>query len=290
MFSEYCPFLLARSGFADYRGCDDIALNLVRSLINLGDFRVAHHLLDRIFAHIAIAAENLNSIGGNFHRDIAGEKLGHRGFFADFCFSGVDSRGNIVNEGSRGNYLGGHIGQHPLKALIRDDRPSELNTLAGVSDRRFEGALGDPDRLRSYSGARRIEGFHCDHEAHTLFRDKILSRNSAILEDKLTGCTGTNSHFILFFAVGKSGGAVLDDKSRCSARAACWVCKGDDGVNFCLAAVCYPLFGAVENVFVAVFVAVVLIPPASEPASGSVRAKAVKVWGGGGAGGGGGGD
>src|SRR5574340_391831 len=47
---------------------DHGALDLVGSLIDLQDLRVAHHFFDRIFLHIARAAHHLDRVDGYFHQ------------------------------------------------------------------------------------------------------------------------------------------------------------------------------------------------------------------------------
>src|SRR5690349_18192950 len=54
----------------------DEALDLVGALVDLGDLRVAHHPLEREVARVAGAAEQLDGVGRDLHRDVGGVALG----------------------------------------------------------------------------------------------------------------------------------------------------------------------------------------------------------------------
>src|SRR5215213_3151867 len=49
---------------------DHEPLDLRGALVDLEELRVAHELLDRIFLHVAVAAEHLNSVGRDLHRRV----------------------------------------------------------------------------------------------------------------------------------------------------------------------------------------------------------------------------
>src|SRR5262245_26204085 len=57
---------------------DDEPLDLVRALINLHDFRVAHETLHRELPRIPDAAEDLDRVGRDLHRRVRREALRHR--------------------------------------------------------------------------------------------------------------------------------------------------------------------------------------------------------------------
>src|SRR4051794_41617739 len=48
------------TALAPHRAGDHEPLDLVRALVDLRDLRVAHHPLDRILVHVAVAAEDLD--------------------------------------------------------------------------------------------------------------------------------------------------------------------------------------------------------------------------------------
>src|SRR3954453_13672228 len=55
---------------APHRAGDHEALDLVRALVDLGDLGVAHHALDRILVHVAVAAEHLHRLDRHGHRGV----------------------------------------------------------------------------------------------------------------------------------------------------------------------------------------------------------------------------
>ena len=63
--------------FLDKMLADDGALNLIGALIDLQNLGIAHHLLNRILAHVAVAAEYLHGIGGDAHAHIGCKQLCH---------------------------------------------------------------------------------------------------------------------------------------------------------------------------------------------------------------------
>src|SRR5450759_1765125 len=58
--------------------CHHDALDLVCSLIYLGDLGVAHHPLDREVLDVPRASEELDRIGRDLHGHVRGEALGRR--------------------------------------------------------------------------------------------------------------------------------------------------------------------------------------------------------------------
>src|SRR4051794_24145418 len=72
------PATLFAGGLAQQGAGDDEALDLRRSLVDLGDLRVAVVALGRQVARIAVAAEHLDRLAGHAPRDGRGEELGLR--------------------------------------------------------------------------------------------------------------------------------------------------------------------------------------------------------------------
>src|SRR6188472_272614 len=58
---------------------DDQPLDLRGPLVDLEQLRVAHQLLDRVLLDVAVAAEDLDGVGGDLHRRVGGEPLRERG-------------------------------------------------------------------------------------------------------------------------------------------------------------------------------------------------------------------
>ena len=55
---------------------DHDPLDLRRALVDARHLRVPHQALDRVVAHVPVAAEDLHRLGGDPHRHLAREQLG----------------------------------------------------------------------------------------------------------------------------------------------------------------------------------------------------------------------
>src|SRR5262245_54598763 len=64
-----------RSALARQGPGDDQPLDLLGSLVELGDLGVAHHPLDRELVDVAVPAEHLHGIGRHPHRGVAGDEF-----------------------------------------------------------------------------------------------------------------------------------------------------------------------------------------------------------------------
>src|SRR3954454_5460873 len=83
---------------APHRAGDDEALDLVRALVDLRDLGVAHHPLDRVLVHVAVAAEHLDRLDGHGHRGVGGEQLRHRRPLAQAGLVAVRHRACFVEQ------------------------------------------------------------------------------------------------------------------------------------------------------------------------------------------------
>src|SRR4051812_32002748 len=72
-----------RAGVVDVEGpADDHPLDLVGALEDLHDLGLAHVALDREVAGVAVAAEDLDGVGGHLHGVVGGDELGYGGLAA----------------------------------------------------------------------------------------------------------------------------------------------------------------------------------------------------------------
>ena len=81
-----------------------------------------------------------------------------------------------------------------------------------VSERRFEGALGDARGLRGDADASAIESRERDLVAFAFVADAIRHRNFAIGEGKFGAGCGVNAQFFFFLADVEAGRAFFDDQ------------------------------------------------------------------------------
>ena len=152
---------------------DDQALDLLGSLVELGDLGVAHHPLDRELVDVAVAAEHLDGVRRHAHRGVAGDEFTHRRPAAGVRRPGVDLGRGLVQELARGLGLGVHVGEHRRDHLELGDRLAELLALRGVGRGDVERALGDPDGLGGDPGPAPIERPHRDREAVAHLADAV---------------------------------------------------------------------------------------------------------------------
>src|SRR5215207_3793461 len=66
---------ISRLTWEKYLPYDHEPLDLRGPLVDLEQLRVAHELLDRVLLDVPVAAEDLDGVGGHFHRRIGGEPL-----------------------------------------------------------------------------------------------------------------------------------------------------------------------------------------------------------------------
>src|SRR5207245_2517641 len=89
LFPQWCRWIIAPSAVeSDSAGGrrsvveqllgDDQPLDLVRPLVDLHDLRVPHEALDGVLACVAVAPEDLDGVGRDLHRGVAGPALRHR--------------------------------------------------------------------------------------------------------------------------------------------------------------------------------------------------------------------
>ena len=162
-------------------------LHLVGALVDLGDLGVAHHPLDRVVAGVAVAAEHLDGVGGDLHRDVGGEALRGGAEERQVLVAALGAAGGGVRHLAGGLDLHAHVGEQELQALEVRDRLAELLALLGVAERVVERALGDADRLRGDGDAGVVEGLHRGLEAGALGADHPVGGDPHVVEVDLAG-------------------------------------------------------------------------------------------------------
>src|SRR4051812_29448534 len=184
---------------------DHETLDLVRALIDLGDLGVAHVALDRILAHVAVAAEHLYGLDGDVHRGVGGEQLGHRGVLAAVGLVAVDLGARPVEQLARGGRPRLHVGELELHALELGDRLPELPALVGVGDRVVDRALGDPPRLRGDAEPRVVERAERDVHALVDLADQVRGGDADVVEDRLARRRALDPELVLELADAEAG-------------------------------------------------------------------------------------
>ncbi len=144
--TETARFLFFLSCFLDKGLADYVSLDLVRAFVDLGDLGVAHHPLDGVLADVAVAAEHLDRVGGDPHRRVAGEQLGHRGFARDTRGALILGPGGAIDQQRRSVDLHRHVGDVALHHLQIAKRRAEQIAAAGALDRLVHGAASKAKR------------------------------------------------------------------------------------------------------------------------------------------------
>src|SRR6476620_7307293 len=102
-----------RARLAQHLSGDHETLDLLGSLIDLRDLRVAHEALDRVLLDVAVAAEDLHRLGRAVHRDVAALELRHRRRLRQLraVDAVVGHLAETVEQPARALALGFHVGE-----------------------------------------------------------------------------------------------------------------------------------------------------------------------------------
>ena len=92
---------------------------------------------------------------------------------------GVEPGGRVVHQQARRVDVLGHVGQHPLDALIVDDGLAELPARLRVVQRRLQPRLDDAHRQRGDADPALVQHAHHDVEAAVLLAEQRVGRQLA---------------------------------------------------------------------------------------------------------------
>src|SRR5829696_6916215 len=178
-----------------YLPCDHEPLNLRGPLVDLEQLGVAHELLDRILLDVAVAAEDLDCVGGHLHRRVRGEALRERRLQRR-ALALVEEPRRLPDQQPRGLDLGGHVGDEEVDPLVHGDRLAKLHTLLRVHHGLLEGGPGDPDGAGRGPGARVVESLHRDLEAFALLAEAVSRWHPNVLEGERRGVGRSLAHLV----------------------------------------------------------------------------------------------
>src|SRR5690606_36583567 len=119
----------------------------------------------------------------------------------------------VVDQQTGGFDAGFHICEFEACALKGSNGLTERLTLTRVLTRSFVGGFGDSEGLCGNTNATCIEHGHGDLEAFALFAEAILSRDSAIFEEQLTGSRCANAKLWFLFSASASRCFSIHEKS-----------------------------------------------------------------------------
>src|SRR5262249_9434702 len=188
------PALLAHHLAGDHE-----PLDLVRALVDLGDLRVAHHPLDRVLLHIAVAAEDLDGVGGHLHRDVGAVELCHRRDLRQLgrVDAVVDYLPALVKEPAGRLALRLHVREGRRDQRVLRDRLAHRLARLGVLERVVRRALGEAEPLRADPRPRAVEDPHRDPEAFALLAEEVVCRHPTVVEEQLAGRRSLDPHLRL---------------------------------------------------------------------------------------------
>src|SRR5882724_1564433 len=224
------------------------SLNLIRPFDDLPDLRLAHQSLNRIILARAVAAVDLNRVGGYLHRAVGRKQFRHRSFDVKRQPSIPQPRG-LFHHKPRGFNPASHIGQHELNTLEAGYSLAECLALGRITKRVIEGLLRGADRSRRDGDATGVERGHCDLEPFAFAANEISSRNLAIFEEHFAGMM-RQAHRALAFAERETRRSFLDYERADALRAFTFFGYGHHNVDIGFAAVSDPDFLAADNVFI----------------------------------------
>src|SRR3989441_4169070 len=162
------------------------ALNLARAFADLADLRVPHHPLDWIIRRIAVAAVQLDGLGGGAHGQLGGEQLRHRRLLLERPAVLLEPR-RVIHEVLGRLDFGRHVGEREVDTLEAGDRLAELLPGGRIAETFLERAFGDAERERSQADATAVQGMEELPEAVIHGAENVLLRDDRVLQHQLTG-------------------------------------------------------------------------------------------------------
>ena len=113
-------------------------------------------------SRVAVAAVNLDGVGGNLHRHVSSEPLGvsRRFGVADTC---IVFGGGFPSEHACSFDVRLHVGQHELNGLMLVERLTERLPFAGVLKGVFVRCTSQPRCVSGDVGSAHVEGLHGVH-------------------------------------------------------------------------------------------------------------------------------
>src|SRR5713101_486091 len=205
-------FPLCASTRRNKAAADQLAMDLVGALPDLGDLGVAEQPLDPVILDVAIAAMELHRLGGDAHREIGGAHFQHRGFDGDVGGAAVDEAGDMPEPRLAHRQIGRHVRQEELDALEFNDAPARLAPLVDVADGVLEGGAGDAEGVRGNARPRLVERRQQQLQPIARTPEQIVAPDAAFLKGERRGRGGAMPQLIFLAQHGEARGALLDDQ------------------------------------------------------------------------------
>src|SRR5213080_1339242 len=165
---------------------DHQTLDLVGTLADDHEGRLAVVALDGELLHVAVAAEDAHRLERDLLAGLGGEELGHARLDVH-ALAAVLHRGGLPGQEPGRLDLGRHVGELQLDRLVLADRLAERPSLLGIADGVLEGRLGDADGACGDVDASHLEPAHHLREAAALDAAHEIPGHAEVLEAHLAG-------------------------------------------------------------------------------------------------------
>src|SRR4051794_20773423 len=164
---------------------DHLAQDLVGSLADDHEHRVAVEALDLVLDREAVAAEDAHRLLRAVDAGFRARELGHRRLEVA-ALAAVEHPRRALDQLLGALDLRRHVGELELGRLVLPDRLSEGAALLRVAKRHLERAFGDAGAARSDVDAAELEPAGGLHEALALdAAEQVLLRNAVVVEAQL---------------------------------------------------------------------------------------------------------
>ena len=145
-----------------------------------------------------------------------------------------------------------HVRQHGLDHLEFRNGCAELLSGRRMVERQIYAALRTPERRKGQKRSFYVQTAHNHTDTAVFCTNQILRRNTAVLENQLTGGTSSPTHLCQFLSYREAGKVLFDDKRRDAMCAATRIGLCVDEGNICDGAIGDENLVAVEHVAVTV--------------------------------------
>src|SRR5690554_2809620 len=238
--------LLVQEQFAT----DQHPSNLRRARADFIQLGVSQQAAGGVVVDVAVAAEELDGVEGEFGGHFGGVQNGAGGVFAR-GFAAVGGLGDHVDVGLGGVHEGVHVGDFALYQFEFTDGLAELFAFADVGHDDVHGGLHEAEGAAGEDDAFVVEAAHEDFGAVAYAAEDVFFGDFAVFKHQFAGVGAAHAEFVEFLVAAEAGVVAFYDEGGDAFGAAFRVGFGVDDVGVGVWPVGDPHFVAVEDVVVA---------------------------------------
>src|SRR6266542_684260 len=164
-------------------------------------------------AHDSRAAQYLDGVGCDGHRDVGGEGL-RVGAEQPGVLARVECRAGAPDEEARRLDVHRHVGELEADALAAEDWAAERLALARVLRRVLERGAGNADGAGGDLRPGGLEEVQRDLKSLSLLADEAVERNPGAVEDERARVRGAKTELVLLATRADAGIVALDEERR----------------------------------------------------------------------------